>query len=800
MINKSVCLKRELFDLYYSRLNDMQRKCIYAVDGPTLILAGAGSGKTTVLVNRIVHIIRYGDAYNSEFIPDGVSDSDMEAAKSLSHDELGLFLDKFAYNTPRPWEVMAITFTNKAAKEIKTRLSDAFGEGSEQAYDIWAGTFHSICMRLIRRYGDAMGYSRDAGICDTDDAKKLITDCMKKLNIDTKQLPVKSVMSTISRAKDQLMSASDFSAEAGNDFKLKQIARIYEMYSARLLEANILDFDDIIMQTVFMLKYNAEIRTKLQNQFKYVLVDEFQDTNLAQLELTTLLSGGYDNIMVVGDDDQSIYKFRGATIENILSFDKRYKDVRVIRLEQNYRSTKNILDAANYVIKNNEGRHAKNLWCDGGSGDPISLVKLQTQLDEAKYICDTITEKVSGGSASYRDFAVLYRMNSQSRSVEQAMAKAGIPYRLLAGTRFFDRQEIRDIVAYLCVINNPSDNIHLRRIANVPKRGIGDSSLSKADMLASSLGISLLELMKDASSHSALPTAAAHAMEEFARMMGEFRVMAEEGSVSELIRRVSEISGYENMLKAAGESEAERLENIGELVSMAAQYEQNADEPSLSEFLIDVALVSDVDKYDESADAVVLMTIHSAKGLEFPTVFLPGLEEGIFPGVQSFFDPEEVEEERRLCYVAITRAKRKLFILHVHERMLNGSTQYNKISRFAEEIPPELVEEESKCSGKIFSFGNEKEMHSLRLRQNGAFTNSVSATKRKAEQNLSPIKKTAAAPAESFSAGARVRHVTFGAGTVVSAKPMGGDIMYEIDFEKVGVKKLMATYARLSKA
>ena len=801
--HRYIDLKHELFDIYYEKLNDMQRESVYSVNGPNLILAGAGSGKTTVLVNRITHIIRYGNGYAVNFIPDDLTEetiAEMEQAKSLPHDELGKFLERFSYDAPSPWSVMAITFTNKAANEIKARLSAAFGEGSEAAYEVWAGTFHSICMRLLRRYGEAVGYTSDAGICDTDDAKKLITDCMKKLNIDTKQLPVKSVMSAISRAKDNLMTAADFSKETGNDFKLKQIARIYEMYSARLLESNLLDFDDIIMQTVFMLRFNDEIWRKLQNRFRYVLVDEFQDTNVAQLELTMLLSGGYDNIMVVGDDDQSIYKFRGATIENILSFDRKYENVTVIRLEQNYRSTKNILDAANAVIKKNEGRHAKNLWCDGARGDEISLVRLQNQLDEAKYICDTITDAVSSGRYSYRDFAILYRMNSQSRTLEQAMAKGGVPYRLLGGTRFFDRAEIRDMVAYLCVINNPSDSIHLRRIANVPKRGIGERSLENAEMLASSLGISMLELMRNASHYEALPTAAAHSMEEFAKMIADFRVMADEGNISELIRRVYEDTGYEKMLEAAGEAEADRIDNVGELVSTAVQYEENADEPSLSEFLLDVALVSDVDKYDESADAVVLMTIHSAKGLEFPVVFLPGLEEGIFPGYQSIFNPEDIEEERRLCYVAITRAKEKLYLLNVHERMLNGSTQYNKVSRFVEEIPPELIDEQDKTgrSGRIMSFGDEKEMHSLKVRQNRNSPLGTSPARINAEKNLGIIKKENKPKPSAFAVGNRVRHVTFGPGTVLSVKPMGGDIMYEIDFDKVGTKKLMATFARLT--
>lgn len=797
-------LKHELFDLYYDNLNPMQRKSVYAVNGPTLILAGAGSGKTTVLVNRITHILRYGNAYHSDLVPDTVTDetiSEMEKARELPREDLGIFLERFAFDVPPPWSVLAITFTNKAANEIKNRLASALGDDSDAAAEIWAGTFHSICMRLLRRYGDTVGYSRDVGICDTDDAKKLITDCMKKLNIDPKNLPVKSVMNQISRAKDNLISASEFSSQAGSDYKLKQIARIYEMYSARLIESNLLDFDDIIMQTVFMLKFNDELRTRMQNRFRYVLVDEFQDTNPAQLELTLLLSGGYDNIMVVGDDDQSIYKFRGATIENILSFDKRYEDnVSVIRLEQNYRSTKNILDAANAVIAKNTGRHPKELWCAGDEGDRLSLVRLPNQLDEAKYICDEVVDMVRDEGYNYRDFAVLYRMNSQSRSIEQALARAGVPYRLLGGTRFFDRAEIRDMMAYLCVINNPADNVHLRRIVNVPKRGIGASSLEKAEMLASSLGISMLELMKNATSYPTLPGAAAKSMVAFACMIEELRIAAEEGTVSELIRRVAELTGYEKMLEDLGEAEADRVDNLGELVSTAVQFEERIEVATLSEFLLDVALVSDVDKYDESADAVVLMTIHSAKGLEFPVVFLPGIEEGIFPGFQSIFDPSEVEEERRLCYVALTRAKKKLYLLHVRERMLNGSTQFNQLSRFAKELPDELLDEDDRAAvaGRHFSFGDEEEMHAIKAESRSP-SPLGSTRKRSLEKNLGAIKKTTPKPVfEEFNVGDRVRHVTFGAGTVLSKRSMGADILYEIEFDTVGTKKLMATYARLS--
>ncbi len=804
-------LKRRLFDKYYSFLNEMQRKSVYTVNGPLLILAGAGSGKTTVLVNRITHILRYGNAYNSDYVPENAEAeiAVMNDADKLSREELGDFLEHFAVDVPPAWSVVAITFTNKAANEIKARLASALGEDSTAARDICAGTFHSVCLRLLRVYGEAAGIPKDPGICDTDDAKKLITDCMKKLNVDPQNLPVKGVMNAISCAKDKLIGPDEYAKSTGGDYKTGLISKIYSMYDARLKESNLLDFDDIIMTTVKMLQNSTEVREKLQKRFRYVCVDEFQDTNAAQLELTKLLSGGYNNVMVVGDDDQSIYKFRGATIENILQFDSMFRDVKVIKLEQNYRSTKTILDAANGVISKNEGRRGKNLWCDGDKGDPIRIVKLETQMDEARFICDSVTEMRRTDNLSFKDFAVLYRTNSQSRALEQAMAKGGIPYRLLGGQRFFDRMEIRDMIAYLAVINNPLDTVHLRRIINTPKRGIGDASIEKAEMIASTEGISMLELMRSASRYPAL-TSAAGKMQKFVEMIDSLRESAFEMLPSALIKKVSEVTGYIDMLVKAGPSESDRIDNIGELVSTASTYEETTDTPSLSEFLEDVALVSDVDKYDENADAVVLMTIHSAKGLEFPVVFLPGMEDQIFPGYQSIGSDEDIEEERRLAYVAITRAKKKLIMLHTHERMLNGSTQYNELSRFAGEIPPWLVRHEDKTalrssavssySSKYQGFKSASQGSYGTPKYSGTSAKTPSARKSGSIYSSASSAKPKTAPAiETMKAGDRVRHSTFGAGTVLSAKPMGSDILYEINFDIVGEKKLMGNYARLTR-
>lgn len=841
--------KRRLFDIYYSKLNDMQRECVYTVNGPLMILAGAGSGKTTVLVNRLYHTVRYGDAVKCDSVPEGVGESDiaeMERAASLTREELGRFLERFAVNVPPAWSVLAVTFTNKAANEIKERVRAAFGEDSEEADDMWTGTFHSVCMRILRSYGELLGYGKGFGVADSDDSKKIITECMKSLNIDTKSLPVKSVAAEISSAKNRLMTPSGYAEEAGRDVRMKKTAAVYEMYQGRLKSSNLLDFDDIIMQTVFLLRDFEEVRTKLQNRFRYVSIDEYQDTNHAQFMLVSLLAGHRKNLMVVGDDDQSIYKFRGATIENILTFDKTYPDAAVIRLEQNYRSTKTILDAANAVIARNKERKGKNLWTDREKGEEITLKKLQTQLDEARYICDTVAAMHEDGE-SFRDFAVLYRTNAMSRAIEQAMAKSGIPYRMIGAMRFFERAEIKDILAYASVINNPADSVRLRRIINVPRRGIGEKSIQAASDIADALGLPLLEVMRTAQSYAAIPPAAQRAMTALAQLFTELRSDAENMKISSLIENISVKTGYQAMLTAAGEAEKDRLENIGELVSTAAQYEESAAMPSLSEFLEDVALVSDIDRYDETADAVVLMTIHSAKGLEFPVVFLPGWEEGIFPGFQSIMKPEEIEEERRLAYVALTRAKRLLFITHVHQRMLNGSTQYNQISRFAREIPQWLKNEEEDAydysgrsafsgmgGGSGYGFGKQMPARAGGTpiynrgapgsgwgtgEERAAYTGNVPGASYNSYNSYNSNNRSAApkrfsapsvpgasrpearrsAPLESFDKGDRVRHTTFGSGTVLSVRAMGGDVLYEIEFDKVGTKKLMASFARLKK-
>lgn len=775
-------LKRSLFDKYYSRMNACQKEAVYTVNDPLLVLAGAGSGKTTILVNRISHIIRYGNAYYSEAVRDDIDENDIKRIESmtgLSHDELGHALEEFAVAPCPPWAVLAFTFTNKAAGEIKERLEKVIGN-PDAAKEIWAGTFHSICVRILRRYASLAGYESSFTIYDTDDSKKLISSCLKKLGIDEKVVAPKTAVNTISRAKDKLMSAKDFAAETSSDFRLSRIAQVYAEYERELKTANALDFDDIIMQTVLLLMNNEEVRSYYQNRFKYVCVDEFQDTNVAQLKLCELLSGRYKNIMVVGDDDQSIYKFRGATIENILSFDSIFAGCKTIKLEQNYRSTSNILNAANAVIKNNKGRKGKNLWTDSGDGDKITLKQLPNQNFEAQYVADKILASVKNDGRAFSDFAVLYRMNSQSAPLENVFSKSGIPYRMLGGLRFFDRKEIKDIVAYLCVISNPKDSIRLKRIVNEPKRKIGDTTMNAVEALAAIEKTDIFDIMKRSGEYMQL-SKVSDKLTAFTDFIERMASLSQTVGVAELISTVIEDSGYHDMLIDEGETGIERLRNIDELLAGAANYEESSDAPSLTEYLEDVALISDTDNYDATADAVVMMTIHSAKGLEFPVVFLPGLEEGIFPGQQSAIDDEEIEEERRLAYVAITRAKSKLYILSARERMMYAKTRYNPPSRFLEEIPSEYIINESEEKRAPVSFGSQRYKPEL------------------SKEMTTPVKpvQMRKAPLEVFTEGQRVTHATFGEGTVLSAKKMGADTLYEVAFDSAGTKKLMATFAKL---
>ncbi len=822
--NRYLAAKRALFDRYYQDLNDRQREAAFTVNGPLLILAGAGSGKTTVLVRRIAFLIRYGNAYHSTRIPQNLDEDTvraLEAAAEKAPGEIRPMLDAFADHPCRPYRILAVTFTNKAANEIKNRIVRILEDGGENPDDIWAGTFHSICARILRIHGGLLGYRPNFTIYDTDDSKKAFQQAMKNVNIGENVLDVKTVMAAVSRAKDRLLTASEYEVEAGSDYLLRQIARVYSAYEDLLRESNSMDFDDLIAQTVRLLRNHPQVLEQYQKRFEYVCVDEYQDTNPAQFELTRLLAGGYENLMVVGDEDQSIYKFRGATIENILTFDKTYPKAKVVRLEQNYRSTQTILDAANAVIGKNTERLGKTLWTAKGTGRKIHLITCRDQNDEAFRIIDLVTDRVAKGNATYRDFAILYRMNAQSQNLEKAFARSGIPYRILGGTRFSDREEIRDITAYLQLIVNHDDNLRLNRIINKPTRKIGARTVEAVRLIAEETGASQFSVIEHAGDYKALGNARA-ALEQFAGVIQRLTEDLRELPMDVFFDRVLDMTGYRQMWEAKGEAEAERLENLDEFKSQIMEYMDENDEPTMEGFLEEAALVADVDRYDETADAVVLMTMHSAKGLEFPNVILPGMEEGIFPSQRAIDDsPSALEEERRLAYVAITRAKEELFLIHATVRLLYGRTCMNELSRFAGDIPKELtVSEGSKKESPMFGGDSYRwgggGASPFRKRINypdlsdidiDELASDIDAQDRKRSSGAGfgtidekvDFRKKPKAMSNTFPVGSRVRHLTFGEGEIISAKAVGPDILYEIMFDRAGTKKLMGSYAKLKK-
>ncbi len=791
--------KQSLFDkVYGKRLNPEQRRAVFTTSGPLLVLAGAGSGKTTVLVNRIAYIIKYGNAYFSDNIPREISESDviaLEGALTLSSSEIESILPEFISEPCPPWQVLAITFTNKAAREIRDRINTAFDDPNV-ASSVCAGTFHSVCLRILRKYGDMLGYRQGFSIYDTDDKKRLVSLCMRELYIDEKRLDVKSVCNAISMSKDSLVHPENF--EITHDPRTKDISKIYQLYQKKLMEYNAVDFDDIIMKTVELLESKSEVRDYYQNKFKYVLVDEYQDTNYAQFVLTKLLSDKYRNIMVVGDDDQSIYRFRGATVENILDFDRTYKDASVIKLEQNYRSTENILSAANAVIGHNDNRHAKKLWSDKGEGEKITVHEAYDQTEEGKYIIDKITQGVRLEGKKYSDFAILYRVNELARSLEATFTKSGIPYRILGSMRFYDRKEIKDIVAYLAVINSPSDSLRLKRIINEPKRKIGATTVEAIEEIAVAERSSMYEVMRNAERYEALRKNA-DKLHGFVDLIEGLK--NKEQLPSSLIEDVFKCTGYKDMLAADGFEGEGKIDNVNEFISAAVEYEKRCEgtdtEPTLSGFLEEISLVSDVDKYDESADTVVMMTIHSAKGLEFPTVFLAGMEDGIFPSQKCIGDSSEMDEERRLAYVAITRAKERLYVTYAKNRMLYGKTNYGILTTFVrEEIPDSLIVRDvpKKVPPRAplsYNPGARK-----------PYFDGLSSEFRRAP-DMSGIKKEKSGAAkygiEKIPVGSRVSHAMFGIGEVVDLFECGGDIRYEIKFDSGLTKKLMATMAKLKK-
>ena len=780
--------KKKIFEREFSRMNDMQRIAVFKTKGPLLILAGAGSGKTTVLVNRIANLIRYGDGYSSEVLPAGLTENEVEFLEEFAKDGLAeksesdksRAAELIAHWPPKPWRIMAITFTNKAAGELKDRLSAMLGESGNE---VWASTFHSTCARMLRRDGDRLGYSPKFTIYDADDSKRMMKDVMNYLRIDDKVLPIKAILGEISRAKEQMLTPKQYSAKAGNDFRLKKIAECYTTYQKRLEEADAMDFDDLLFQTVRLFQENEDVLEHYQNRFEYIMIDEYQDTNHAQYLFAKLLSERHGNLCVVGDDDQSIYKFRGATIENILSFEKTFPDAQVIRLEQNYRSTQNVLDAANAVIQNNTERKGKNLWTANGSGDKVVHYHAQSEYDEAAFIAKCVENNVASGMR-YGDHAVLYRMNSQSNSIENYFMRAGIPYRVIGGHRFYERKEIKDMLAYLCVIANPSDEIRLKRIINEPKRGIGDKTIENASEIAAELGKSMFEVISEADSYQALARSAAK-LKTFTDMIDGFIDAADEMKLNELLELILNKTGYITALRMSDDKAEERIENINELESNLLKYQEgHGDAADLGEFLEEVALIADIDNFDSDSDAVVLMTMHSAKGLEFPAVFMPGMEEGIFPGMQSILNPGEIEEERRLAYVGITRAKQKLYLISADRRMVFGNSHANRVSRFVEEIPSELIED------RRYEVPKRTPISSQSAQKQRPRDNDLVGLRQK---------KVDSAKSDSFTVGERVRHKVFKDGTVVKVTPMGNDALLEIDFDSKGLKKIMANYAALQK-
>ena len=737
----------------YDTLNAQQQEAVFHTEGPLLILAGAGSGKTRVLTHRIAYLI----------------------------EEKGV----------NPWNILAITFTNKAAGEMRERVDSLVDFGSES---IWVSTFHSTCVRILRRYIDRLGYDNNFTIYDADDQKTLMKEVCRYLQIDTKVFKERALLGAISSAKDELITPEEYRLNASGDFGKLKVAGVYEEYEKRLKANNALDFDDLLLKTVQLFQMNKDVLDYYQERFHYIMVDEYQDTNTVQFKLISLLAEKYQNLCVVGDDDQSIYKFRGANVKNILNFEQQFDSAKVIKLEQNYRSTSTILDAANAVIRNNYGRKDKSLWTDHGEGEKIRFRQFDTAYDEAEYIIGDIREAVDCGRRTYNDNAILYRTNAQSRMFEEKLVTANIPYKIVGGINFYARREIKDLLAYLKTIDNGQDDLAVKRIINVPKRGIGLTSIGRVEAYAESLGVGFYEALRTADLIPNIGRGIGK-LESFTALIEHLKRESERLTVSQLMTEIIEMTGYVDDLKAEGDEEAEaRLENIDELMSKIAAYEESSEEerPTLSGFLEEVALVADIDSLDESSDYVVLMTLHSAKGLEFPHVYLAGMEDGIFPSYMTITadDPEEVEEERRLCYVGITRAKEELTLTCAQRRMVRGETQYNKMSRFLKEIPLNLM-----------SNGNLFEKEAAEEAKRPAYTQAKQAFKSKAFVAAKPKKQFAVSGEGklAYDVGDRVRHVKFGEGEVTAITEGGRDYEVTVDFDGAGVKKMFASFAKLQK-
>ena len=806
--------RRAVIARRYRRLNDRQREAVLCTEGPLLLLAGAGSGKTTVLINRVDNLLTFGKGSDTDFVPDWATAEDLAFLEGFpaepSPEDWREARRLCAVDPAVPWSVIAITFTNKAAGELKERLGRMCGPA---ANDIWAATFHSACVRILRRDIERLdlGFTNNFTIYDSDDSRRVIKDILKDMSLDEKDFQPRSVLSIISNAKDEDQSPEEFShrARSSHDWRMPRIAEIYAGYARRLREANALDFDDIILHAVHLLQKDEEVRTYYQRKFRYVLIDEYQDTNHLQYLLAKLLAGGYENICVVGDDDQSIYRFRGANIENILSFESQYAGCRTIRLEQNYRSTQNILDAANAVIRNNTSRKGKTLWTESGAGEKVLVKTVFNESDEASFVAGQIMAAYAKGS-NWRDSAILYRMNAQSNALEMALKRSGVPYRVYGGMKFFDRAEVKDMLAYLCVVNNPADDLRLRRIINVPARGIGNTTVDKVQSLATQEGRSLYQIIRDADRYPALKSAAGK-LRTFSDMIEGLRSLEDAMELPEFYDLVCERSGYIRALEEKGDMESRgRIENVQELRSSVMGFlDSDPEDRSLAGFLDTVALYTDLDDAQESDNCVSLMTMHSAKGLEFPTVYVVGMEEGVFPGGRAAGDSEEMEEERRLCYVAMTRARERLVMTTARQRMLYGRTTNNMPSRFLEEIPTENMDWQGKADGRIprndwgedasfggsgFSgrtFGQQERRETAAPRTYGSAASRSNQAGRSAAAGFTAAPSGKGTPLLQLQKGDRVRHRSFGEGLVVSVRPMGNDALVEVSFDKEGTKRLM---------
>ena len=769
--------RRQVIARDFPNLNDRQLEAVLATEGPLLILAGAGSGKTTVLINRVANLMKYGRGSDCEELPpdaDGEKLSVMRAYLA-GDDNLRREAELAAALDPvEPWRILAITFTNKAAGELKDRLYAMLGSAAE---DVWARTFHSACVRILRREAERLGYPRSFTIYDTADRTAVMKRIVKALGKDEKTYRPNWVLGIIDRAKDRLQGPAEFAETADKlpDFRLRVVAELYEEYDKRLREAGAMDFEDLIYNTVRLLKDHEDVREYYQRKFKYVLIDEYQDTNNLQYLLASLLAGGYKNICVVGDDDQSIYSFRGATIENILSFEEQYANSRVIRLEQNYRSTGHILDAANAVVANNTGRKGKNLWTRAGAGERITLYVAKNEDDEAQYVVRQVLSAVRQGD-NLRDHAVLYRLNAQSRALEQAFLRNGIRPRIVKGNPFFERAEIKDLMAYFFVLLNPADDLRLTRIINVPPRGIGATTVERARAIAEENALPLFTVISMAGEFPEL-SRAAEKLKAFAAMMNELSYMTQTAGLEDIYDELLEKTGYARALQASKtEEDQNRLENVQELKSFIATHVKQTGDNSLEGFLDEVSLYTDLQNMNADENTVTLMTIHSAKGLEFPTVFVVGMEEGIFPSLQAE-DPQQMEEERRLAYVAITRAKKRLFLVSARQRMLMGQTAAHRVSRFVDEIPPEHIDRPyADLKPTWFDFDDVPKARTQQPPQ---------------KRTLAPPAAKKNAPAQDFRQGDRVRHSAFGEGVIEKLTPMGGDALVEVAFDGVGTKRLM---------